>query len=351
MRWLRSHGAPAQDVSVYLSDMKELFHIPGEEEYTAKLNDLACKWSAPFAQYYHQNIHPDIESIARWAIEPLGVYDPYSGVTNNQAEGLNYVLKHLQEWREAPIDCMVLALNYLQGYYQVEIARGKQSLGNYHLHPRFSKMVETQPPLLSEQNVYSPDEIVECIKGTLVITSPEITDNATLEHEKSTSTHQLTQKERARRVIELGNISVDPKLHTFTVIGTTRPHVVTLFPKESCSCPSTTQCYHIMAAKMSIGQTDNTQPKTLNLSQLRKNSRSRKDKRSGRKRPRPGDCDVLPAPDSKPPTLDTNEPDPDRSLHVPAQDGTTPAANPSTQDVSLPIQEEILLAPDPLKCE
>ena len=39
-----------------------------------------------------------------------GVYDPYSWVTNNQAEGINYVLKDLQEWWEAPVDCMVLAL-------------------------------------------------------------------------------------------------------------------------------------------------------------------------------------------------------------------------------------------------
>ena len=52
------------------------------------------------------------------------MYDPYSGVTNNQAEGLNYVLKQLQEWKEAPVDCMLLALHYLQGYYRVEIACG-----------------------------------------------------------------------------------------------------------------------------------------------------------------------------------------------------------------------------------
>ena len=63
-----------------------------------------------FFDYYRTNIHPDIESIARWAIEPYGVYDPYSWVTNNQAEGINYVLKDLQEWWEAPVDCMVLAL-------------------------------------------------------------------------------------------------------------------------------------------------------------------------------------------------------------------------------------------------
>ena len=87
-----------------------------------------------FFDYYKNNIHPDITSIAWWAI-PCGVYDPYSGVTNNQAEGLNYMLKQLQEWKEVPVDCMILAL---QGYYRVEIARGHQGLGNYHLHPEYT---------------------------------------------------------------------------------------------------------------------------------------------------------------------------------------------------------------------
>ena len=68
----------------------DLFHLPSEKEYASHLAYLFSKWSAPFHQYYCQNIHCDIKYIARWAIEPLGVYDPYSGVTSNQAEGLNY---------------------------------------------------------------------------------------------------------------------------------------------------------------------------------------------------------------------------------------------------------------------
>ena len=33
MAWLRKHGAPCQDISVYLSDIRDLFHLPTEEEY------------------------------------------------------------------------------------------------------------------------------------------------------------------------------------------------------------------------------------------------------------------------------------------------------------------------------
>ena len=85
----------------------------------------------------------------------------------------------------------------------------------------------------------------------------------------------------------------------FTVLGTTgNPNVIRLFPKESCSCPSTGRCYHIMAVRMSIGLDIPCCEQKINLTQLPRNSRSRKDKTSGRKRPRVDDCEIVAAPDS-----------------------------------------------------
>ena len=81
-------------------------------------------------------------------------------------------------------------------------------------------------------------------------------------------------------------------------MGTTgNAHAVRLFPKESCTCPSTNLCYHIIAAKLSIGMNLQDYTHKVNLSQLRRNTRSKKDKNSGRKRPRCGDYE--PAPDSQ----------------------------------------------------
>ena len=51
---------------------------------------------------------------------------------------------------------------------------------------------------------------------------------------------------------------------------------------------------HIMA----IGSHQDPKRRKINLTQLRKNSRPKSGKTSGRKRPRPGDCDVTPAPDA-----------------------------------------------------
>ena len=303
-RWLRRHGATSDDMDVYRSDLKELLHLPTKEGYTKQLNKMSEKWSAPFFEYFNNNIHPDIESLARWAISSYGVYSPYSGVTNNQAEGINLVFKQLQQWKEAPIDCMVLALNYLQGYYASEIARGQQKLGNYQLRSEFSSSL-AMTLFLPDCKVYSPAEIVSQIKENMFC-QPDNSLHLTLsssDADASSDTsnsviQDLSQKERAKRVIEENKISYDFKLRTFTVMGSTCPHVVTLHPKETCSCPSTTQCYHILAAKMGIGSQEDPKPKRINLTQLYKNSRPKSSKTSGRKRPHPGDCDVIPAPDA-----------------------------------------------------
>ena len=87
------------------------------------------------------------------------------------------------------------------------------------------------------------------------------------------------------------SLQSDPKLDVFNVKGTSGvTGVVTIFPKESCSCPSTSSCHHILAVKLSLGA-HSEKPSTRNLTCLRSKTRSKKDNRSGRKRPRPKDLD------------------------------------------------------------
>jgi len=81
-RWLRDHlpKGKSDDVAVYRSNLKELLHLSSKEEYTKQLSSMSGKWRAPF-WLFQSNIHPDIESLARWAIEPYGVYCPYDDIT------------------------------------------------------------------------------------------------------------------------------------------------------------------------------------------------------------------------------------------------------------------------------
>ena len=159
---------------------------------------------------------------------------------------------------------------------------------------------------LPECKVYSPTEIVSQIKENM-FRQPDISLQATTSSDTDVSSKtstsnsvlpDLSQMERAKCVIEENKISYDFKLCTFTVMGSTCPHVVTLHPKESYSYPSTNQCYHILAAKMRISSQQDPKRKRINLTQLYKNSRPKNSKTSGRKRPHPGDCDVFPAPDA-----------------------------------------------------
>lgn len=83
------------------------------------------------------------------------------------------------------------------------------------------------------------------------------------------------------------------------MIGSTgNQHAVRMFPKESCTCPSTSRCYHILAVRMSIGLEDLDSKCKVNLTQLRRNTCARREKKSGRKAPRPGDYCIEPAPDA-----------------------------------------------------
>ena len=197
----------------------------------------------------------------------------------------------------APINCMVLALHHLQSYYLVEIARGQHNQGDYHLNAQFSPIAETTP---FPTSALSPEEIVDKIKGRLAESAWFISFESSQPSNSASKlpSKNLTQLERARLVIEQNRIAADTKLHTVTVLGSARPHVVTIFPKETCSCPSTTTCYHILAAKMSIRLTEEHQPRRqINLTQLRKVQKT-EGRKSGRKQPRPGDYELVPAPDA-----------------------------------------------------
>ena len=78
---------------------------------------LQAKWSKPFVEYYNNEIHPDVcNSIGRWILEKLHVYNPYSGVTTNQSEGYNTVMKRLQQWKEVPLHCKKFCVHVTQKF-------------------------------------------------------------------------------------------------------------------------------------------------------------------------------------------------------------------------------------------
>ena len=112
------------------------------------------------------------------------------------------------------------------------------------------------------------------------------------------SATQMTAVAHASDVIKHENISLNTKLAVFTVVGSTEPRVVRLFPTTSCSCPAKSNCYHALAARMAVGIHADCQRRPVSLTQLRRNKRKRCDKVSGRERPRANDVYVIPAADT-----------------------------------------------------
>ena len=47
-------------------------------------------------------------TLGRWVVEQYDLYSPVSGITTNQPEGFNAVLKQIQQWREIPVDSIFL---------------------------------------------------------------------------------------------------------------------------------------------------------------------------------------------------------------------------------------------------
>jgi len=95
---------------------------------------MQVKWSQAFLEYYMHEIYPDVTTcIGRWILEPLRVYNCYSGVMTNHSEGFNTVIKHLKNWKEAPLDSIVFSLYQLHNYYYNEIQRGLCQCGDFKL--------------------------------------------------------------------------------------------------------------------------------------------------------------------------------------------------------------------------
>ena len=151
----------------------------------------------------------------------------------------------------------------------------------------------------------APDEIVTRVRGeeqsqtpTPSTASPADSGDDDDDSDVTNVAVDASTVERATAVVQDGRIALDPMLSIFTVMGTTEPRVVKLFPRETCSCPATASCYHIVAARRAVGLVAHEKRRIVNLTQLRRNKRKRADKTGGRKRPRAADVDVVAAPDA-----------------------------------------------------
>ena len=152
-RWLRAHGASAAaELSYYVDSVRSLFSSSSRDEYVNTLISLMPKWSKPFSEWFKDNIHPVIDAIGAWQLEPFHL----SSITTNSSESFNFVLKKIQDWREAPVDAMVLSLFRLAQYHIAEIRRCRCNVGNFVLRDDVQPVTGASPAPVSYTHLTLP---------------------------------------------------------------------------------------------------------------------------------------------------------------------------------------------------
>ena len=241
------------------------------------------------------------------------MFDPYSGITNNLSESMNSVLKRENDWKELPVDLLALGFCYIQNFENYEILRGRSGLGNYNLKKEFSRAFISPSDVIFPKRIISPDEVIEYLKNDKPLfqsnsfqsdtdplgnlNSQEIIKQTNSDENTSTNQVKLennevivnqqpvieyptdsSQHSLARFIVDNNLITLVPQQGAFIVNGRKGKYCVTLFPKETCQCESSSTCFHILAAKISIGLESTQTNNVVSLRALSKNSKKKIEK-------------------------------------------------------------------------
>ena len=129
--WLQKHGAKSDEYKVYLDGLSTLLNTNSAEECMDKIPEVTGMWSSAAVHYLQDELLNDILHHAAKFVIDKRIFNPYSGITNNSSEGFNTVIKRFNDWKEMPIDSMLLGLYSLQNYYYLELQRGFCNTGTY----------------------------------------------------------------------------------------------------------------------------------------------------------------------------------------------------------------------------
>jgi len=172
------------------------------------------------------------------------------------------------------VDCLALSFYNLQTFYLNEIKRGLSGTGTYSLAERYLSLKSTHYEAECV-SVDLPEDIVKFIKTKDVIPQSKPAQDEVIfnvDEKVDVPTYAFS---RAMHVIRNNNISFDIKLRVFIIKQPKEEaKVVTMFPKPKCSCLSSVECFHILAAKITLGMSiKDTHIATTNLTTLRKRNR------------------------------------------------------------------------------
>ena len=165
------------------------------------------------------------------------------------------------------------------------LERSMHQCGQWIVKSQFDHL-KREPSLMPYMDVApDPKEIVEMVrKGECVVAKiPESSEILSIPKSPSLNSSDIVMAGCAIannrvKLVEDG---------AWVVLSSDRvsASAVKLFPKETCSCPSTRTCFHITACRLMVGLPPKTSGK-LNLAEMQRNERKKRERPAGRKQPR-----------------------------------------------------------------
>lgn len=173
----------------------------------------------------------------------LDLYTPVSGITINPSESLNAVLKRFLRYKEVKLQVLALSLYHLDLLYQTEFLRGLSGKGEYVLLRQFAEKFSNEDFVKRLPESYFPLDSL-----------PYVFENKDLQRIKFENEEPFTKFAFARQLVLQGKIRYIPQEQSFIVSSGENRYLVALHPKERCSCKAKSNCYHIIAVKISISE-------------------------------------------------------------------------------------------------
>ena len=165
-RWLEKYNATSDDKTVYRSDFMSLLESESLEDFLEKESELKIKWTEAMTDYFDNHYRNDIlNHAAKFVLEPYGLYNSSSRLTNNISECLNSVIKRFADWPGISMDAIVTSLFFLQRYKYNEIIRGCLLCGDMKLKENYMDFVLDPATVEMPRSVCLPDQIVDMIQG------------------------------------------------------------------------------------------------------------------------------------------------------------------------------------------
>lgn len=291
-----------------MADMSHLMESETEKKYHRRVVKQRTKshWQNDALREYFDKHFSEVfvERSAKWILRAHGLSTAHNGLTNNPAESFNAVLKRLQKWEDKTVDCVVLALNHLQQWYNFKMQEAFYlPSAKYPLKEEFKHLFDRAGGKnRGARAVLSPDDIVDEVRKRLedsayakVTKAPISAPTTPAKNNKEGMTLLPNTLQsivaRATGLVEDRKTTYCREQSCWIVTDLDeKPQVVQLEPKR-CSCwPSDVRgqksltCVHVIAARLFEGKEPlHSNEKAVKAQVWIKSKRKKSRRRSGRK--------------------------------------------------------------------